>query len=384
MLSQVPPAIPTHKGRLMSATLLIFLLGAPGLSATDSAAAYARGVLSSQHVPGAAIAVIQDGKVLDEIVEGNANLQLSVPVNRTTLFQLASVTKTFSAVALMKLEQEGKLSLDDPISKYLTGLPQSWAQVTLRELATHTSGLPDVIANPNEPLSALELARSEDEALRSAASKDVIAPPGSRFQYDQTNYVLLKRVIERVSGMGFREFVTSHVLTDAMSRTSWGDARAIVPGRADMYTVLHNNRLENGANLYAYPDYLDAAAGLNSNIADMEQFGILLTGGKLLGPVEMERMWEPAKNHAGSIIDLAQEMNLTGIFAPAVGWFYADNSKGEYPRVLMTGGSATSIMVFPKQNLCIVVLTNLQANGDPLPIAEGIAKFYIPNLKPMF
>jgi len=77
-------------------------------------------------------------------------------------------------------------------------------------------------------------------------------------------------------------------------------------------------------------------------------------------------------------------MDLTGVAAPTVGWFYADNSGGKYPRVFMAGGSATSILIFPKQNLCIVVLTNLQAKDDPLPVAETVAKEYLPGLKPMF
>ena len=95
-------------------------------------------------------------------------------------------------------------------------------------------------------------------------------------------------------------------------------------------------------------------------------------------------MWQPARERSGRIVDIAKDMELPGVAAPAAGWFYADNSSGKYPRVFMAGGSATSILVFPKQGLCIVVLTNLQAKDDPLPIAESIAKFYLPNLEPLF
>ena len=112
----------------------------------------------------------------------------------------------------------------------------------------------------------------------------------------------------------------------------------------------------------------------------MERFATLLTSGKLLSRVELDRMWEPAKNTGGQIVDIAKDMDLTGVAAPTVGWFYADNSGGNDPRVFMAGGSATSILIFPKQNLCIVVLTNLQAKDDPLPVAETV----LPGLKPMF
>ena len=341
-------------------------------------------MLKSQHVPGAAIAAVQDGKVLREIVYGDANLQLHVPVKRTTTFQLASLTKIFTAAALMKLEADGKLNLDDPVSKYLTGLPKGWSAVNVRELATHTSGLPDLITSPNKPLTDEELNRTAEEALKFAESQEIVAPPGMRFQYDQTNYLLLQRIIEYISGKSLREFLTTSVMQSSMPATEWGDARIVISGRSDMYTELYHDRIENAANLFAYPKYLDAAAGLNSNILDMERFAALLTSGKLLPRVELDRMWEPAKNRGGQIVDVANDLDLRGVAAPTVGWFYADNSGGKLPRVFMTGGSATSIMVFTKQNLCIVVLTNLQAKDDPLPIIERIAREYLPDLKPMF
>jgi len=340
--------------------------------------------LKSQRIPGAAIAAVKDGRLLREIIYGYANLQLHVPVTRTTRFQLASVTKVFTAAALMKLETNGKLDLNDPLKKYLTGLPEEWNGVTVSELATHTSGLPDLIASPNNPLTDEELNRTADEALKFAESRRTVAPPGSRFQYDQTNYLLLQRIIERLSGQGFRKFVTTGVMQSSMPDTVWGDGRVIISDRSDMYTELYHERIENGANLFAYPEYLDAAAGLNSNIADMEQFAAFLTSGKMLPNRELDRMWEPAKNREGQIVDIAKDMDLTGVLAPAAGWFYGDNSGGKYPRVFMAGGSATSIMIFPKQHLCIVVLTNLQAKDDPLPIAERMAKEYLPDLKPMF
>jgi CubicO group peptidase (beta-lactamase class C family) len=190
-------------------------------------------LLAQQHVPGGVLAVVRNGVVVDEGVWGSANLQLGVPVQRTTLFQLASVTKVFSAIALLSLEVEGKLHLEDPISKYLDGLPQAWQAVTLWQLVSHTSGLPDVIADPNKPLDDTELARSADEALAFAASKPNLSPAGSHFAYDQTNYVIVARIIERVSGTKFRNFLTARVLA-GMAQTRWADAREILTGRADM------------------------------------------------------------------------------------------------------------------------------------------------------
>jgi CubicO group peptidase (beta-lactamase class C family) len=88
---------------------------------------------------------------------GSASIQLGVPVQRTTRFQLASVTKAFTSIALLLLEQDGALNLDNEVSQYLTDLPESWRHITLRELAAHTSGLPDLIANPDIPCQPLSL-----------------------------------------------------------------------------------------------------------------------------------------------------------------------------------------------------------------------------------
>ncbi len=369
------------KAQLVSA-ISILALSSASLAATETSfRRYADSQLRQQQVPGAAIAVIRDGKVLQEIVYGVANRRLKIPVRRSTLFQLASVTKVFTAVTLIQLQHDGLLSLDSPLSQYLPDLPEAWRNVTLRELANHTSGLPDVIESPNRPLSAAELLRSEDDALQFASSQPVLSAPGEHFKYDQTNYLLLRKVIERVSHQAFRDVVKTRILKTRMPDTRWGDSRVGIPARAAMYTALHGAHIQHDAGLFAYPEYLQAAAGLNSNIADMEQFAEMLTHD--LSPSELAQMWAPAKNHGGTILDLSKEMGLTGMLAPTAGWFYADNSNGDYPRVFMAGGSAVSILVFPKQRLCIVVLTNLQAKDDPVGIAENIAKRYIPGLRPM-
>lgn len=240
---------------------LALLCLASATSAQKSGDGAVTSMLKSQHVPGAAIAAVKDGTVLKEIIYGDATLQLRVPVKRTTTFQLASVTRVFTAAALMKLEADGRVNLDDPVSKYLTGLPKEWANVNVRELATHTSGLPDLIASPNKPLTDEELNRTAEEALKFAESREIVAPPGARFQYDQTNYLLLQRIIERISGQGLREFVTTSVMHSSMPETVWGDARVMIPDRSDMYTELYHDRIENGANLFVYPEYFDAAAG---------------------------------------------------------------------------------------------------------------------------
>ncbi len=171
-----------HKYSPISLAILSICLFLPNTVAltNQDVQKYAVSTLALQKVPGAAIAVVRKGKVLDEIIYGSANLQLDVPVSRQTRFQLASVTKVFSIIALLQLEQAGKLNLEDPVSKYLSDLPPSWRGVTLRELATHTSGLPDIIDSPNKPLSKEELSRSGEQWSDSPSTAgDTPSEPGA-------------------------------------------------------------------------------------------------------------------------------------------------------------------------------------------------------------
>lgn len=369
-------------GRVI-APLLASVLFVSAAAADDAVSRYVADTLRAGKVPGAALAVVKDGRVVKEVLYGSASIQLGVPVQRTTRFQLASVTKVFSSLALLLLEQDGALSLDDEVSRYWTDLPLSWRHITLRELASHTSGLPDVIASPDIPLSDSELALSEEDALKQAATHAISGPAGIKYEYNQTNYLLLKRVIERVSHDSFRHFLLTRVLRAGSFAMPWGDARTIVAHRSDMYTALHADTIENGGDLYRYPRYLEGAAGLNATIAEMEGFGVALTNGSLLNSKELRALAQPVPRRDGGAIDLGPEFKLDGALSPSVGMLYADNSSGRFPRLFMTGGSSTSIMFFPKQKLFVAVLTNLQAKDDPLGIAEGVAQSYIPGLTPM-
>jgi CubicO group peptidase (beta-lactamase class C family) len=208
--------------------------------------------------------------------------------------------------------------------------------------------------------------------------------PGTKYEYNQTNYILLKRVIERVSHTPLRHFLCTRVFRSGPTAMPWGDSRTIIARRSEMYTALHGDTIENGGDLYQYPSYLEGAAGLNATVVEMERLGIALTDGSLLDSKELRALAQPVRQRDGSPIDLGLELKLDGELSPSLGMLYADNSSGSFPRLFMTGGSSTSIMFFPKQGLFIVVLTNLQAKDDPIGIAEGVAHFYIPSLTPMF
>ncbi len=363
----------------------------PGCHGQESFDSLVRGQMEKQRIPGMAVVVVRGGTVVKEGAYGRADVELDVPLTVSTVFQIASTTKIFTGVALGKLEQEKRLSLDDAVGLYLPDLPPSWKGITLKQMAAHVSGLPDIIESPNAPLSAAFLKRSEHESIVYAESQPLQGKPGEKFNYDQTNFVLLRAIIEKLSGMPFEEFVKTSVFERlGMKSTSWGDARAaIVRGRSNLYstvgayTYLPEGTLSNAINPYVYPAYMSSAAGLNTSVEDLGRFAVALEEGKLLGAAELERIWAPARHPDGTIVDIAKEFEIQGTLSPATGWFRLERPGGAHPSVFMEGGSSTAFMYFPDDKLAVAVLTNLQG-ADPVTIAEGIAALYVPDLKKVF
>ncbi|HJR54530.1 MAG TPA: serine hydrolase domain-containing protein [Gemmatimonadota bacterium] len=246
---------------------------APAPTAADSIDALIEAEMARHAIPGLVLAVVRAGETTKLAAYGQANVELGVPTSAATLFPLASTGKSISATAILLLVQDGAIGLDQPIAELLVGLPDPWGGVTVRQLLTHTSGLPDVALEPGRP----ELiADSWAEALPRLAAMPLAFPPGERWAYNQTNYVLLGQVIERVSGMPFEEFIRERILDPAgMDATVYGDFLDVVPGRATSYEA-DDGRLRHRSSL-VFPRYVRMAAGLNSSAPDMVRWIRALT-----------------------------------------------------------------------------------------------------------
>jgi len=165
---------------------------------------YLHDEIAKRHIPGLALAVIRHGRIEKLSTYGYANAEFSVLVGRSTRFQVASITKEFTSVALMMLVEAGQVKLDDPIGAHLDNLPESWWGLTIRQLLNHTTGLPDIINKASE-----SLADTPDEAIKLLRDKPMEFAPGSQWSYNQTNYLLLQLLIERLSGMSFEKFCSA-------------------------------------------------------------------------------------------------------------------------------------------------------------------------------
>ena len=153
--------------------------------------------------------MVEDGKVVLERAYGFLNLETETPLTTSSIFEIASLTKQFTAVAIMMLVEEAKMRLDDPVSTYIDGTPAEWSRITLRHLLTHTSGL-DISAMPRVDGSA-PLSISTRQAFEFILRQPMFAATGRTGWYSDAGYVLLGMVIEKESGRTYREFITARM-----------------------------------------------------------------------------------------------------------------------------------------------------------------------------
>jgi CubicO group peptidase (beta-lactamase class C family) len=340
---------------------LLPLLIAPGVANADAVDDYVRAQMALNHIPGLAVAVVKEGRVVKMQAYGMANLEWQQPVDVDTAFQLASSTKPLTGILLMRLVEQGQLSLDESITHYLPDAPATWRPITLRHLAGHASGIPDDIDVP--------AGASLAEYVRAAGQRALVHPPGARADYGIAGYIVLRHIIERVGGGDFKQLLRLHVLDPlAMSSTAFdgasvqGDIRTadLVPRRAGIYEW-DQDRQRNFSFLFGERGY--AAGGLLSSARDLSRLLVALDGVTLLKREFRDQMWQPMTLGDGRANSFA------------VGWAISDvdGRRG----VGHSGGPALSdLLLLPEQRLGVVVLANAERMYPYL--ARGVAALYLP------
>jgi CubicO group peptidase (beta-lactamase class C family) len=331
-------------------------------AAVDSVDHFVRSELTRQRIPGMSVAVLQGDSVLLARGYGFANLEHRVPATDSTVFAVGSVTKQFTAAAIVLLSQQGRLGLEDPITRYLPEGSAVWSGVTIRHLLTHTSGIPqDTTIDARRDYSESELVRSAAQPLE--------FEPGELESYSSTGYVLLGVIIHRVTGVFWGDFVRDHIFRPLGMRTARVNSDAdIVPNRAAGYTLV-NDTLKNQE--WVSPSINSTAdCCLSLTVRDFAQWAIGLNHRKLLGRGGLEMSWTPV------------QLNKDGTYPYGFGWNIFEQ-RG-YRRIGHSGawlGSHATIQRYPDFNLTVIVLLNLaQANSEG--IAVGIAGLLEPALTP--
>jgi CubicO group peptidase (beta-lactamase class C family) len=233
------------------------------------------------NAPGVAVLVVHGGRVVFRKAYGYADLELRVPLRPEHVFRIASITKQFTAVAVLQLAAAGKLSLDDDVTRHLPDYPTQGRRVTLTHLLTHTSGIPSY-TDVRGFSETLRQDRTVAQLLAVAKDKPLDFEPGRDWRYSNTNYALLGAVIEKVSGQAYGDYLREHLFAPAgMGSTTYDSAARLIPDRVRGYS-----RTAGG---WANAEYVSttlpyAAGGLLSNIDDLWKWEQALASGKLIAP----------------------------------------------------------------------------------------------------
>ncbi len=342
----------------LAAIALLCMASLP--SRADQVDDYMRKHMALNHLAGAAIAIVRDGKIIKRQAYGFANLEWRQRATPDTAFQLASSTKPFTGLLLMRLQEAGRLSLDDCVGKYLPNAPQTWQPITLRHLADHSSGIPDnVNAGPNASL---------DDYVAAAAALPLSHAPGASSRYGIAGYTVLAKVIEVAAGMSYpqalKRYVTAPLKLRADFDYSSGDPNMrsldVVPKRASIYDW--NDGRQREFRFHFAPLSYDAG-GLLASVDDLAALAVAIDRGELLREDSLDAMWTPARLANG-------DMNSF-----AVGW--AVREVNGRAAVGHSGGPALSdILRFTRERTTIIVLTNGQKLYPYL--AQGISELFYP------
>jgi CubicO group peptidase (beta-lactamase class C family) len=343
------------------------------LSSKVDAAVRAR--MIEMHIPGTSLAVVRNGKIIKAAGYGLANVELNVSVTPDSIFQTGSLGKHLTATAVLLLVEEGKVGLDDSITKYFPEAQTAWQKITIRHLLTHTSGIPDVWGNTEQDAHTKGIVDSrkdydEEELTRIYLGLKLEFQPGEKWSYCSTGYALLGFLIHRVTGMYYGDFLRQRVFSPLrMDATTIISEADIVPNRVSGY-ILVKGELKNQEWIAPFLN-TTAEGGLYSNVLDLARWDAALYTEKILRRARLEEMWTPVKLNSGEE------------YPYGLGWFLA-NVNGH--RLLYhTGGNQgffISMSRYVDDRLTIIVLNNMdEYHCDTLKIAGDVASIYIPETK---
>ena len=342
----------------------LFLFIAAFSARADKVDDYVRAQMQERHIPGAAIAVIKDGRIIKAEGYGLANVELNVPATKETVFEIGSISKQITAAAIMLLVEEGKINVDEKIGKYLPNTPESWNKVTVRNLLTHTSGVKSYTGIS----SGFELTKrlKRDDFVKAIGSYPLEFEPGERYIYSNSGYNLLGFIIESVSAESYWDFVQKRIFKPlGMNQTANRDPQFIVANRADGY------EWEDGKLVGRDYDLTDvfSAGAIVSTVIDLAKWDAALRGDTLLKKESKAQIWTKVVFNNGKPYPYGFGWNVTEFRSHKL------LSHGG-----QTAGFAANISRYVDDNLTVIVLTNLGDQGLGSAIARGIAKIYIPSI----
>ena len=318
--------------------------------------------------PGCSLAVARDGRLLYAKSYGMANLELDVPLSPSSVFDIGSTSKQFTAASILLLEKQGKLAVSDDIHKYIPELPDYGKKITILNLLNHTSGLRDYLVLFELAGENVDSVTTDQEALALIARQKALNfDPGSEWLYSNTGYFLLSVIVKRVSGKPLRDFAAENIFQPLdMTHTQYRDTHiSLIPNRALAY------------------DPVEKGQGYTLDVSYFEQTGdgaVHTTVGDLL-------KWDE-NFYSGKVggADFLAEMQQTGTLSCGKHFGYAKGLSVSTYRGLRTvrhggswGGYRAELLRFPDQHFSVVCLCN-RSDGNPSRHANQVADIYLRGL----
>jgi CubicO group peptidase (beta-lactamase class C family) len=329
-----------------------------------------RAQMQEQNIPGVSLAVMRDGKIIKATGYGLANVELNVPVTPQMVFHPESLAKAFTATAVKTLVQEGKIGLDERVSKYLPEAPPAWNEVTIRRLLTHTSGIRDFFGEDGDARFDLHQDFTEDELIRKFAAQTMRFPTGEKWSYCNAGYVMLGVVIHRVTGKFWFDFVKQRIFDPlGMTSTRLISSEDIIPNRVSGYQMVKGEWKNEP---WTAPLWTTADGTLYSNVFDMAKWDTALYTEKLIKRSSLEQMWTPVTLNDGTTYPYGfawRIRNVNGhrlIQHDGVGFAFT-----------------TRFARYVDDRLSIIIFMNLGEDDEaamPTRMTDNVAAIYIPGL----
>jgi CubicO group peptidase (beta-lactamase class C family) len=314
--------------------------------------------------PGCALSVMKDGKIIYERGYGMADLDHNISITPTTVFHVASMSKQFTAASILLLAQQGKLSLDDPVRKYIPELPDFGTPVTIRQLIHHTSGLRDQwdLLGLSGWRYSLDLITNDDVLYVVSHQKELNYPPGSKHLYSNTGYTLLGEVVKRVSGKSLREFTTENIYQPlGMKSTHFRDDHAeIIKNIAYGYEPAKDTFRLSVTNFDTV-----GATSLMTSVEDLVLWDENFYNARIGGPDFIKQMLERGKLNNGEQLDYASGL----VIGKYRGLNTVDHGGAD-------AGYRSDLIRFPDQHFSSACLCNL-ATANPSELNRKVADVYL-------
>lgn len=313
--------------------------------------------------PGVAILIAKKGKIVYNKAFGSANLELNVPLQPDMIFQIGSLTKQFTAVAILQLVEQSKISLQDSVQEYIKDFPFKGYTITIENLLTHTSGIKDFMTIDHPGQNVLRWDFTPQQLIDHFKNEPLEFKPCSKYNYTNSGYVLLGRIIEIASGKSYHNYLLDSVIQKAgLKNTFFANADTIIPNRVSSYT--------RDRGFYDNSDYFSTSLGfgcgdLLSNVGDLFKWNTVLLNGNVIKKETLKKAFTPYKLSDGNYTTYGY-----GWFIDNIGGVNRIHHEGQF------SGFVAEEKYFPIDDIFVATIANVKSPEDKTDFSGNRYRLY--------